>query len=197
MTEPSFAQRLAMAFTCFFQLLLNAAFARAVLPAFQALREGRPLPLPAEPPAAAAPTPVPAVATAPARVTPEQAHAPALALLAMLQREGRLVDFLQEDLTGAPDADVGGAARVVHEGCRRVLRQYLVLERARPESEGDRVTLPAGFDAQRVRLTGNVTGAPPFNGTLRHPGWLAAEVKLPPVAEGMDARVLQAAEVEL
>jgi len=186
MTEPSFAQRLGMAFTCFFQLLINAAFARAVLPAFQALRDGRPLPLPEAAPAAPAPAP-----------SPEQAHAPALALLAMLQRDGRLVDFLQEDLTGAPDADVGGAARVVHEGCRRVLRQYLVLERARPESEGDRVTLPVGFDAQRVRLTGNVTGSPPFTGTLRHPGWVAAEVKLPKVAEGLDARVLQAAEVEL
>jgi hypothetical protein len=194
MTEPSFAQRLGMAFTCFFQLLFNAAFARSVFPAFQALREGRPLPAPAEAPPSVAP--VPAAAT-PERPTPEQAHAPALALLGMLQREGRLVDFLQEDLAGAPDADVGGAARVVHEGCRRVLRQYLVLERARPEPEGDRVTLAPGFDAQRVRLTGNVTGNPPFTGTLRHPGWVATEVKLPPVAEGLDARVLQAAEVEL
>jgi len=194
MTEPSFAQRLGMAFTCFFQLLFNAAFARAVLPAFQALREGRPLPLP-EPTPAAAPVPEPAPAAAPIR--PEQAHAPALALLGMLQREGRLVDFLQEDLTGAPDDAVGGAARTVHEGCRRVLRQYLVIERARPESEGDRLALPPGFDAQRVRLTGKVTGSPPFTGTLRHPGWVATEVKLPPLAEGMDARVLHPAEVEL
>ena len=187
MTEPSFAQRLGMAFICFFQLLFNAAFARAVLPAFQALREGRPLPLPG-----AEPTPV-----APPAPVPGRPHAPALALLGMLQREGKLVDFLQEDLTGAADADVGGAARVVHEGCRRVLRQYLVLERARPEAEGDRVTLPPGFDAQRVRLTGNVTGNPPFTGTLRHAGWVASEVKLPPLAEGLDARVLHAAEVEL
>jgi hypothetical protein len=193
MTEPSFAQRLGMAFTCFFQLLFNAAFARAVLPAFQALREGRPLPLPEATPAPPAPTPAPS----PAPVRTEQPHAPALALLGMLQREGRLVDFLQEDLTGAPDDAVGGAARTVHEGCRRVLRQYLVLERARPEPEGDRLVLPAGFDPQRVRLTGNVTGSPPFEGTLRHPGWVATEVKLPPVAEGMDVRVLHPAEVEL
>ncbi|MEN9797457.1 MAG: hypothetical protein RL653_1153 [Pseudomonadota bacterium] len=192
--EPSFAQRLGMAFTCFFQLILNPAFARAVLPAFTALREGRPLPL-AAPEGAKAPAP--AAPPPPAARTPEQVHAPALQLLGMLQREGRLVDFLQEDLSAAADADVGGAARVVHEGCRRVLKQYLVLAPARAEGEGTRVTLPPGFDAQRVRLTGNVTGNPPFTGTVKHHGWVAAEVKLPDVAEGLDARVLQPAEVEL
>ncbi len=115
----------------------------------------------------------------------------------MLQREGRLIDFLQEDVAAFPDADVGAAARIVHEGCRKVLRQYLTLEPVLPQSEGDRGDVPAGFDAQRIRLTGNVAGQPPYNGALKHHGWVTTAVKFPSTSPAMDPRVLSPAEVEL
>jgi hypothetical protein len=121
----------------------------------------------------------------------------ALQLLALLQQEGRFVDFLEENVTAYSDAEIGGAARVVHEGCRKVIRDHLQIAPVREETEGARLTLPEGFDATAVRLTGNVVGQPPFTGTLMHRGWRVTEIKLPKLAEGHDVRVLAPAEVEL
>ena len=132
-----------------------------------------------------------------AALPPERVHASALTLLAALQREGRLVDFLQQEVAGFTDEDIGAAARVVHGGCRKVFRQFFVLMPAALENEGGPITVPAGFDAQRVRLTGNVSGQPPFKGTLKHHGWVAAEVRMPSISETLDPRVIAPAEVEL
>ena len=151
----------------------------------QAARDGT---LPAS---AAIPTPPPA---APLKETRPDA---ALQLLALLQRDARLIDFVQEDLAGHADADIGVAARLVHEGCRKVLREHFTLAPVRAEAEGSRVTLDAGFDAAAVRLTGNVVGQAPFRGTLSHRGWRATEVRLPKTAAGHSGDVLAQAEVEL
>lgn len=121
----------------------------------------------------------------------------ALQLLGLLQRDARLIDFTQEDLSQYSDADVGGVARVLHEGCGKVLREHFTLAPVRAETEGSRLTLPAGFDARGVRLTGNVVGQGPFNGTLCHRGWCVLETRLPKLADGHDVRVLAQAEVEL
>lgn len=121
----------------------------------------------------------------------------ALQLLGLLQQEGRLVDFLQEDVSAYSDADIGGAARVVHEGCRKTLLAHLSIEPVRQEDEGAKVTLAEGFDASEVRLTGNVVGQAPFSGTLMHRGWRVSEIKLPKLAEGHEVGVLAPAEVEL
>jgi hypothetical protein len=114
-----------------------------------------------------------------------------------LQQEGRFVDFLEEDVSAYSDADIGAAARVVHEGCRKALREHIRFEPVRSEPEGSRLTLEQGFDASSVRLAGNVVGQPPFTGTLVHRGWRAEEVKLPRLAQGHDVSVLAPAEVEL
>lgn len=139
----------------------------------------------------------PATIEAPVEPPPEKVHASGLALLGLLQREGRLIDFVQEDVSGYADADIGAAARVVHGGCRKVLQQYVELEPVLQEAEGATVTVPAGFDAGRIRLTGNVTGQPPFRGSLKHHGWVATSVRLPNISETLDARVVAPAEVEL
>jgi hypothetical protein len=128
---------------------------------------------------------------------PEKVHASGLFVLSALQQEGRLVDFLQQDVAAFSDEEIGAAARVIHGGCRKVLKQYLSLEPVMKQSEGDNVTVPAGFDAQRIRLTGNVTGQPPYRGTLKHHGWVATEVRLPDLTGNLDARVVAPAEVEL
>lgn len=121
----------------------------------------------------------------------------ALALLALLQREGRLVDFLREPLDGFSDADIGAAARDVHRGCRKVLEQHLALEPVMPGSEESKVSVPKGFDPAEIRLVGEAKGDPPFKGTLRHHGWRVVESKLPSLAEGVDRTVIAPAEVEL
>ena len=120
---------------------------------------------------------------------------PALHLLSLLQREGRLIDFCEEELAGFSDAQIGAAARTVHDGCRKALRGALTLAPVRSEPEGSSVMLPPGFDPQAVRLSGNVMGSPPFSGVLRHHGWKATEVRMP--AASGDPTVIAPAEVEL
>lgn len=123
--------------------------------------------------------------------------APALQVLGILQRDGRLVDFLAEDVASFSDAEVGAAARLVHDGCKKVLKEYVKVEPIRKEEEGASITVPKGFDPNEIRLTGNVTGEPPFKGTLAHAGWRVVETHLPELAKGSDPRVLAPAEVEL
>ena len=121
----------------------------------------------------------------------------ALQLLGLMQREARFIDFIQEDVAPYTDAEIGAAARVVHEGCRKVLREHFAIAPVRTEAEGSRITLPAGFDAAAVRLTGNVVGQAPFTGTLGHRGWQVTEVKLPQLTDAQAAKVIAQAEVEL
>jgi hypothetical protein len=121
----------------------------------------------------------------------------ALALLALLQREGRFVDFVRDSVEGASDADIGAAAREVHRGCRKVLDQHLSFEPVMPGAEEEKVSVPKGFDPAEVRLIGEAKGEPPFRGTLRHHGWRVVDAKLPTLAEGVDRAVIAPAEVEL
>ena len=116
--------------------------------------------------------------------------------LALLQRHGRLVDFLQENIDDYDDAQVGAAVRQIHGGCRQVLDEHFRLQPVREENEGDRVTVESGFDPSAIRLTGSVSGEPPFQGTLQHKGWRAAAVQLPERNAELDTAVVQPAEVE-
>jgi hypothetical protein len=185
--KPSLLRRIPLAFGALFGVLANADLAAR----YAALRDGAvPTPTPAPAPATAAPAPR-------ASVLKEPGPDAALQLLALLQRDARLIDFVGEDLGGYADAQIGAAARLVHEGCAKVLREHFSLVPVRDEAEGSRVTLPAGFDAAAVRVTGNVVGQPPFAGSLTHRGWRVTEVRLPKLAEQHDARVVAPAEVEL
>jgi len=121
----------------------------------------------------------------------------ALQLLTLLQQDARFIDFINEDLSSFSDADIGAAARVVHEGSKKTLNTYFTLEALRSEDEETRISLPAGFNASEVRLTGNVVGEAPFTGTLIHKGWKVIDIKLPKIAEGHDVSILAPAEVEL
>jgi hypothetical protein len=191
---PGFFSRLSIAFGAFFKSLGDAEFAARVRDDQEgpvAVPTPAPTPAPTLAPTAA---PTPAPTAAPLRAPSAES---ALQLLSLFQREARLIDFTQENLSAYSDADIGAAARVVHEGCARVLREHFTIEPVRNENEGARVTLEEGFDAASVRLTGNVVGQAPFKGTLSHRGWRAAKVQLPQLAEKHDARVLAPAEVEL
>ncbi len=122
----------------------------------------------------------------------------AVGILALLQREGRLIDFLQEDLENVPDAQVGAVVKsTVYRGCRKAIQEYLVLEPIRTEEEGLEITVEAGFDPGAVRLVGKVEGDPPFKGVLRHKGWRLQKANLPQSAQDEDSDVICPAEVEL
>ncbi len=167
-SKSSFFSRLALALRASWRMLVDSDFAGGV----QRLEQGGG----ASPASAVAEPHKPAVLR---DTLPDSA----LQLLTLLQQEGRFVDFLEENVTAYSDADIGGAARVVHEGCRKVIREYLHIEPVREEAEGARLTLPAGL--------------PPFTGTLMHRGWRVSQITLPRLAEGHDVRVLAPAEVEL
>jgi hypothetical protein len=139
----------------------------------------------------------PSVAVAPAE-TPEPATPSsdaALRLLALLQQEGRLVDFLEEDIAPYDDAQVGAAVRSIHQGCRQVLRERVQLERIIDKEDGATLEVPEGFDPAAIRVTGNVAGSPPFRGTLEHAGWRAVKVTLPD--PNTDPAIIAPAEVEV
>lgn len=119
-------------------------------------------------------------------------------VLALLQREGRLLDFLLEDIQTYPNEQIGAAVRDIHRNCQKALKDHITLEPVLAgKSEGENVEVRPGFDPSAIRLTGNVTGEPPFRGTLQHHGWRVKEVKLQKPAEGQDGFVVQPAEVEL
>jgi len=136
-------------------------------------------------------------AAAPARSAATDGAADgALRLLALLQKEGRLVDFLEEDIEPYSDAQVGAAVRAIHAGCRQALHERMEIARVFAEDDGATVEVTPGFDPASVRLTGNVHGQPPFRGVLQHGGWRASQVSLPKTA-GVDPSILAPAEVEI
>jgi hypothetical protein len=212
MSEPSlpgFFTRFFLAWAAYFRTLFDAQFAAGVI----RLREGKPA-LPEqgaksdEAPRKASRDDDGEAAAKAARkdkkdekkkevILREAGPEAALQLLSLLQREGRFVDFLEEDVSSFSDAQIGAAARVVHDGCRKALREHLPLEPVRTEDEGSKIKIEKGFDAHKVRLTGNVTGEAPFTGTLAHRGWKVKEVKLPKMTEGHDATIVAPAEVEV
>ena len=120
-----------------------------------------------------------------------------LHLLSVLQREGRLVDFFSEDLDLYEDAQIGGAVRAIHENCKKVVNKSLALEAVIDRSEGEEVRVEPGFDPDAIKLTGNVTGEPPFTGVLRHKGWRTRKLELPALSGVQDARIIAPAEVEI
>ncbi len=120
-----------------------------------------------------------------------------LHLLGVLQRQGRLVDFLYENLDAYEDAQIGAAVRGIHENCRKVVAKNLSLSAVIDGAEGQEVTVEEGFDPAAVKLTGNVTGQPPFKGILRHKGWRTDKVEMPELSDAQDAAVLAPAEVEI
>ena len=156
----------------------------AILPALS-----RPKVVAAEPIALTDEVSAPAVLAAP----PEDA---ALRLLATLQEDGRLIDFLTESIQGYSDEQIGAATRGIHDACAKALRGCVTLEPVLSGGEDETVTVPKGFDPSAVRLTGNVRGEPPFKGTLRHAGWRVTAVNIPE-RTGLEPKIVAPAEVEL
>jgi hypothetical protein len=183
--KPSFLRRIPLAFGAFFRTFSNADYATRI---DKLRRDAEHAP--------ASLTPDESPKAAPSTLK-EAAPDAALQLLSLMQRDARLIDFTMENLTNYSDADIGAAARVVHEGCRKVLSEHFTIVPIRDESEGNSITLNEGFDAAAIRLTGNVVGKAPFRGSLTHRGWRAADTRLPKLTESHDASVLAPAEVEL
>jgi hypothetical protein len=120
-----------------------------------------------------------------------------LRLLTVLQRDSRFLDFFMDDIQAAGDDQILAFVRKMHPECQASLKDHLVLEPVNPQNEGDTVEVANGFDPSAVRLLGNVTGQPPFRGTLQHRGWRVKDIKLAPPPAGQDEFVVQPAEIYL
>ncbi len=135
------------------------------------------------------------------RAAPAKKTAPfdenAVQVFSILQRRGRLIDFLKEDIGVYEDSQIGAAVRNIHKGCKEAVEEYVKIEPVMREAEGDEVTVKEGFDPSGIRLTGNVKGKPPFKGILRHCGWRVLTTDFPPLPKKQDLRVLEPAEVEM
>ena len=188
MSAPSvsFFGRVWLAWVCSFRVLFDERFAGRVA----ALHEAQDTRGSLLPPAEEVPVVISMSMAPPARTADG-----ALQLLALLQREGRFVDFVEQEVAAFSDADIGAAARVVHDGCRKALRAHAKVSHVRAEAEGARVTLESA--SPDVKLVGKVAGSAPFQGVLRHRGWRIENLTLPKVVGSHDASVVAPAELEL
>lgn len=120
-----------------------------------------------------------------------------LHLLSMLQKEGRFLDFLSENLENYEDDQIGAAVRSIHENCKKVTEKYISLKPVLEASEGETITIEKGFDSASIKLVGNITGEPPFTGIIRHKGWKAEKLELPVLSKNQDKSMIAPAEVEI
>lgn len=172
--------RIALAFRSFFALLFSGSLSDDLLRDLGLIRrEAVPAPKPVAPPP-------PVVRTSDG----------ALQMIAILQRDSRLVDFLMEDITGYADDQIGAAVRELHDQCRDSLARYVKLEPVIDGVEGTYAKSPSK-DPNLVKFVGNVPAKPPEGGTLRHKGWRAAKVDLPALGAKQDAAVVAPAEIEI
>jgi hypothetical protein len=135
----------------------------------------------------------PAPAPTPAAATPSDG---ALQILAILQRDSRLIDFLMEDVSAYSDDQVGAAVRSLHDQCRDALNRYVQLAPVIDGVEGTFTRL-ASIDPASVKLLGNVPPQPPPGGVLRHKGWRCVKIDLPALQGKQDMKVIAPAEVEI
>ncbi len=175
-----FGKRVSLAFRTFFAILGGGEAPREET----AEQPGRAAPLPAR--------------EAPREIAPAaESTDRAVQMLAILQRDGRLIDFFTEEIAPYTDAQIGAAVRDLHQSCRQALDRYFKLEPIIASDEGEPVTVHDPIDAASIKLIGNVVGSPPLRGVLRHRGWRATAVNLPPLPEGAGRAVIAPAEVEI
>jgi hypothetical protein len=120
-----------------------------------------------------------------------------LHLLSAFQREGRLVDFFAEDLSLYEDAQIGASVRSIHENCKKTVEKYISPKPVIDKDEGDTITVQPDFDPESIKLTGNVTGDPPFKGIVRHKGWQASKPDIPTLSGSKESKIIAPAEVEI
>jgi hypothetical protein len=123
----------------------------------------------------------------------------ALQILNIFQRDGRLLDFLTEDLSGYADDQIGAVVRNVHTDCKASLNRHLTLAPVIDGVEGTFQKLDASKipDPNRIKLVGNVPASGKVGGgILRHRGWRAVSINLPPLGK-QDASILTPAELEV
>lgn len=120
-----------------------------------------------------------------------------LRLLALLQQQGRLIDFLKEDISGFTDDQIGCAVRQIHADCAKTIEEFVTIRSLRDENEGSVIQVEKGYDPSQIKVVGKVSGEPPFSGILIHKGWKAHKKSLPKKIGKQMNEVIYPAEVEI
>ena len=175
--------RIVLAFRSFFNILFHGELSDSAITELGLSRRATPAQSKPATPAAAAPL---------AAKTSDGA----LQILAILQRDSRLIDFLMEDIAGYSDEQVGAAVRELHDQCRDTVSRYISLQPVIDGVEGTFTQAPSK-DPNLVKFIGNVPAKPPSGGILRHKGWRASKVDLPALTGRQDATILAPAEIEI
>jgi len=181
-----------LAFRVFFKTMFSAEVAQQV----RSVLDGEPLPKISTGPKPPHPPPQPKLSESSPEPPPKRSEA--ITLLAALQREARLVDLIQQPLAQFSDEQIGVAARGVLGDSAAVLARLFSLKPVLSENEGDQVSVPTGYDLGRYKLSGNVSGNPPYPGKLAHAGWEATTVNLPTwTGNKSSANIIAPAELEI
>ena len=171
--------RISLAFRSFFSILFGGSLPGDIAAAFGYSKAVKEKPAPPPPP-------------------PVKPTDGALQMLAILQRESRLIDFLMEDISSYSDEQVGSAVRSMQDSCKGALVRYVKLGPVIDGVEGTFANASAAGGSQGVKFLGNVpAGPPPKGGTLRHRGWKAEKIELPTLGAKQDAAIIAPAEIEI
>ncbi|MFW7380685.1 MAG: DUF2760 domain-containing protein [Oligoflexus sp.] len=129
----------------------------------------------------------------------EQSEAELVQFLSILQKQGRFLDFVMGDITRYPDDRVGAAARLVHQGCSKAIRDYFDIQPILSADEGSQIELPDEQHPRTIRFIGQGEEAHPKKGRLVHRGWQTLKVDLPKRTQvnDMDRVIITPAEVEV
>lgn len=149
-------------------------------------------------------------ASLPQQPTREATDTAVLQFLRSLQERGRLLDFAMADIHRMPDAQVGAAARVVHQGIKAVLQDYFDIQPISQESEGSLIAVPSdSAESLKFRLLSRENGASvgqQSRGRLLHRGWEARSIRLPQTIQVVgagsssafaSARIIAPAEIDM
>ena len=118
----------------------------------------------------------------------------AITLLSALQREARLVDLIQENLSEFSDAQVGAAARPCLEQSSATLNRLFDLKPVCEAADGSTVDVGPEETAARYQWTGEGSGT---SGSLIHHGWQASQVELPQFSgDAADALIVAPAQIQ-
>ena len=117
--------------------------------------------------------------------------------LSILQRDGRLLDFFDEDLSQFDDEQIGAAVRSIQEDCKKTIKKYIDVKPVLDAEEGETIKIESGFDIDAIKLVGNVSGELPFEGVLKHRGWKAGKKEIPKLSDIQDSGIIIPAEVEI
>jgi hypothetical protein len=107
-------------------------------------------------------------ASAKAPVVEDELLPGASALLTLMQREARFLDFTQEDISELSDQQVGAVSRLIHRDLKKLVSQYVKLQPVFDAEEGQKVSVGVDRLPYEYQVATDRDLNAPFSAVLRH-----------------------------